>query len=71
MNFKKILMKWQLDLLTILAIFTLGFFAGTPQGIEMSKNLLSQNPLAFYAIFVPMAALTFGWGYSRLKKAIK
>ena len=55
----------------IAAAIIVFYFGFVPAGIEMAKNLLTDSPVLFYALMVPLASIFAAWTITRIRKAVK
>ena len=71
MTLKKTLARHGLNTLTILAAIIVVIFGILEPGNTMAKELLENNPVLFYSIFVPIASIFGIWIITQAKKRLK
>ena len=63
--------KISINKITLAAAAIVVFFGVFEPGNTMAKNLLANNPVVFYSVFVPIASIFGFWIITQAKKVVK
>ena len=63
--------KISINKITLIAAIIVIFFGILEPGNTMAKQLLANNPVIFYSVFVPIASIFGFWLIVQAKKVVK